>query len=437
MGRDPSRYLFVLACAILVFAYGIAVGLYRIFPFNELQFAKQSVEQLLFDDEALMIMRPVGHVSPARYEGSGVVRHDPALAAPGVTLLAAFHKGGNGLRLIGPEGNVINYWPVNYRDIWGDSRHIEPSSERPATDWNVDIESVLALPDGSVIFSFGQGGLVKMDRCGELEWKVPRMTHHSIERAEGGGFWVPGRRYVTGKSEFPPLITPYFEEQILRISEDGKVLQEISLPGLFYKNGMQAILLASGKGVVANTDPELTHLNDVEELTSELAQQFPQFAAGDLIVSMRDFNLVLIMDPRTEKIKWYQTGPWLRQHDPDFHSDGRIFVFNNNRDDTEDGSILGGSNIIALDPKDRSHSIVYGADDGQKFFTNGGGRFQILDNGNLLITEKSGGRLIEVTQNGEMAWEFINRYDDDLVVGITQAIRYPTDYFQVEDWTCN
>jgi hypothetical protein len=39
-------------------------------------------------------------------------------------------------------------------------------------------------------------------------------------------------------------------------------------------------------------------------------------------------------------VKWSQTGPWLRQHDPDFLSDGRILVYDN-RDDGANGQILG------------------------------------------------------------------------------------------------
>ena len=437
MRFDLPRCLFVLSCAALIFAYGIAVGLYRIFPFKEIHFAKQSVEQLLFDEEALMIVRTDAYIAPARYEGSGVVRYDPARAAEGLTLVDSFYKGGTALRLIDMDGKVINHWPISFFEIWPNPQHIDPKSDRPATDWNINVHGALALPDGSVVFTFGRGGLIKMSRCGEVEWKLPHMTRNAVTRAEGGGYWVPGRRYVTGKSGFPPLRTPYYEELILKISEDGEILQQISLPGLFYKNGMQAILLATGISDVVNTGPELTHLNDIEELSSELADQFPQFAPGDLLLSMRNFNLLAVVDPKTEKIKWHQTGPWIRQHDPDFHPDGTIFVFNNNRDETEDGSLLGGSNIISIDPKSNISNIFYGATDEQKIFSNRSGSLQILENGNILIAEKAGGRLIEVTEDREIAWEFINRYDYDWVAEIRQAIRYPNDYFQVRDWTCN
>ena len=40
--------------------------------------------------------------------------------------------------------------------------------------------------------------------------------------------------------------------------------------------------------------------------------------------------MVLVLDPDDMTIKWRRQGPWIHQHDPDFRSDGRISVFNNN-----------------------------------------------------------------------------------------------------------
>ena len=56
---------------------------------------------------------------------------------------------------------------------------------------------------------------------------------------------------------------------------------------------------------------------DVEELGPELADAFPQFAVGDLLVSMRSLNLIAVLDGSTHDVKWWQIGPWHRQHDPD------------------------------------------------------------------------------------------------------------------------
>jgi len=64
------------------------------------------------------------------------------------------------------------------------------------------------------------------------------------------------------------------------------------------------------------------------------------------------------------------------------------------------------------------------------------GRHQNLRNGNVLITESLGGRVFEITEAGTIVWEFINRFDEKNVARLNDAIRYPEDYFTVEDWSC-
>ena len=54
------------------------------------------------------------------------------------------------------------------------------------------------------------------------------------------------------------------------------------------------------------------------------------------------------------------------------------------------------------------------------FWSNVRGSQERLPNGNTLITESEGGRLLEVTSDGEIVWEYVNpiRADDDKVVSI-------------------
>src|SRR4030095_10496964 len=105
-----------------------------------------------------------------------------------------------------------------------------------------------------------------------------------------------------GASRYPALIPPYKEDTILKVSPDGKVLTEISVLDLLFGNHLEALLFANGpEGTeLAMMDP--THLNDVEELSPEMARQFPQFAAGDLLISLRNLNLIMVVDPATKKV---------------------------------------------------------------------------------------------------------------------------------------
>ena len=54
----------------------------------------------------------------------------------------------------------------------------------------------------------------------------------------------------------------------------------------------------------------------------------------------------------------------------------------------------------------------------------------------ILVTQQAAGRIFEVASDGEIVWEYVNRYDTKRVAHITQADRYPVGYFDVPSWRC-
>jgi hypothetical protein len=98
---------------------------------------------------------------------------------------------------------------------------------------------------------------------------------------------------------------------------------------------------------------------------------------------------------------------------------------------------MGDSNIMEVNPATGETTIKYGAAPNQKMFTGHMGKHQILENGNILITEAMAGRAFEVNPHGDIVWEFVNRYDEDTVALVTEATRYPENYFTVKDWKCD
>jgi hypothetical protein len=60
------------------------------------------------------------------------------------------------------------------------------------------------------------------------------------------------------------------------------------------------------------------HAKDVEPLSPEMVAAFPGFEAGDLLISLREANLVPVVDLHNGALRWWQHGPWLKQHNPDF-----------------------------------------------------------------------------------------------------------------------
>lgn len=450
---DISKFIFYLVLTISALGGAFYFGFYSGAEKTQLYHMITAVKENLFSSSELLVeesgtltkTHPDHFVQPARYDGDGVTINKTASDRDDLIFLSGFFDDGNQLRLITRDGKVVAKWRANFYDIFESNTHIK---DPPATDWNTDTHGALAMPDGSVVFNFEYCGLVKLDRCGKLVWKLAHETHHSVERAEKGGFWVPGRRHHSEDSEivFPPFDPPLKEDTILHVSEDGEILKEISVPGIFYKNGLESLLTASGHWfeLTIGWDREIVHLNKIEELSNDMAEHFPQFEPGDLLLSIRESNMLLVIDPDSQKIKWWRIGPWLRQHDPEFKVGGTISVFNNNCYRTvyghsgRDQSPLDAprvSNIMEINLPTEAISVIYGETPGQEMLSVIRGKHELTQTGGLLITEFEGGRVFETDKNGTIIWEYINRYDADEVTEISEARIYPKGYFDNLDWT--
>ncbi|MBD3679437.1 MAG: hypothetical protein HUJ27_13705 [Rhodobacteraceae bacterium] len=388
-------------------------------------------------------------VQPAMKDGAGVTVN----ARPGdggLIMLSGFFEGGNEIRLIRRDGTVVQRWPVAYYDIFSKNDWYYYA---PKSNLNVDMHGALLTRRGEVLFNFEYGGIVKLDQCGEVLWSRQEPMHHSVAPATGGGYWVPGRYVYIGATEadrFPPFTDSkdrrdFQDDLIVRLSEDGDILESQSIPQILYDSGLKPLMTANGNNFAMGpgTRQELVHSNKIVELTPDLAAAFPLFEAGDLAVSLRNLNTIAVIDRETWTVKWHQTGPWLRQHDPEFTPDGRISIFNNNMfGDAYDASRYTRpdaprvSEIVAIDPVTRETEVVYGNRPGQEFLSVIRGKHQLLPDGGMMITEFDGGRAFEVGAEGRIVWEYINRVSEDFVGEITEARLYPATYFEDVDWSC-
>ncbi len=435
MKFNGPKIMFFLSVVGLAFAWGLATGKYRVFPHAIVDYAVDSV-RLVIDDFGMRTgARPVEHLAIPRHEGSGVTRNDPERSSPGLTLVSSFFDDEVAIRLMDADGTVVNQWPLRYHEVWGGEDDFMPASARPVTDWHMETAGQVVLPDGSLIVVLK--GLVRFDRCGNITWKLPHKFHHSLALTPPETLWATGTRYADDESLHPPLPAPYQMDTLVNVSLDGEILQEIVVLDLLWNDEWMAKLFANNRPFDPNPVGDVVHLNEVEEIPPEYLDAFPMFSAGDLLVSLRQPNLVMVVEPSTGRIKWHRTGPWIQQHDADWQPDGTITVFDNRFDGSPYGSILGGSNIISVDPRTDEVRYLYGDREGQHFYTRQQGNHQVLPNGNILINETNAGRVFEVTPSGDIVWEYVNRYSEERVVKTRDAIRYPHDYFEVSDWSCD
>jgi hypothetical protein len=442
--RDNWMLLYFLtAILLLVFGYGVAVGVYKWFPYKLIAEGVSAASDWTDNAEQYARIKPGKHLRPRHREGSGVSRHEPGRTDDGVTLLSGMWGEALGIRLVSMKGELLHEWTVSFNAIWPQAEHL---SLQPH-DWDTNIHGMWAQPNGDIIFNFEHAGLVSINACSEVNWKLPIGTHHVVHPAENGNIWVAdGKLHTERDKRFPWLRAPFYEELMVELTPDGEIVNSISLLDIFYNSGYEALLVDPAehkgldndgwRGTVITIREDITHLNDIEILRSEIAEAFPQFEAGDMMLSLRNLDLIIVVDGKTELIKWSMTGPWLFQHDPDFLPDGKIMLFDNRA--RQQGKIgTNGSRILTVDPVSRDLQVVYQGNDEDIFFSSQMGKQQLLENGNILIADPDGGRAFEVDSDGEIVWEYINHWSAEQVAVITQAMRLPQDYFSFSDAGCN
>ena len=418
--------LFACALAFLAFLGGAAVMAFQVFPAKYISNAFATAYYLLTNGSPDESVTDMHQLYPARYSESGVTVLDTGRVQPGITLVTGYWTNGDrwqpAIRLIDLEGKSLHEWIVQPEKIWPETPftdHVAGRFNNP----NNYVHGAWLLADGDVVFNVEYAGLVRMNACGDVIWTVPYRTHHSVFLADDGSFWVSGLNWRYEKIAGYVHPQPEFvDETILQISQDGEILREIFVLESIYASGYGDLLADAIKTL------DITHLNDVELLSGSMAESFPDFSAGDILVSLRNLSTVLVIDGQTEQIKWSLRHPLVRQHDPDFEADGHIVIFDNRDDMTQEGMQLGSTRLLRVNPTDNSLSTLYPLNEDQAFYTQTGGKHQLLDNGNRLITEAHGGRIFEVDPSGEVVWNWIiETKGDGLVPEVLEGTRYPAE----------
>lgn len=332
------------------------------------------------------------------------------------------------MKLIDREGRVLHEWLVDRGEVFENTfQRKDPTS--------TDVQGSHLLPDGDVVLNLEYVGAVRLNSCGKIIWTQTEGNHHSITQGEDGSFWIPGvsKGKRTRSDKYPngyPGLDPVWIDRILHVSREGKILDDINVLDVLHKNDLDRLIFQHRK-----KSGDVTHMNDVEPLSSSLSDEYPLFDAGDILVSLRNINIVFVMSPETGKVKWHSRDPFILQHDPDFIGHGWIGVFDNNRGR---GSATGrGSRIIALQPHTDSLYTLFRPDLVDRFYTAHRGKWQMLKNGNMLLTEEQTGRALEVSAEGNAVWEWVHESYGSKVPPVTKATRHNLTRDEIASWPCS
>jgi hypothetical protein len=423
--RNLDKLVFAVGLALVVFAYGVAVGKFRLFPHDMIEAATEAARDWSENWRHYLGIRSKWVQDTAR--AGSVTKHDSTRAWAGHTFVTAFRDNVFGGVLLDMDGKILHEWKLPIAEIWARAGY----EGDPMPEVDVAIHGAHMEPNGDLILAVAGRALVRLDPCSKVIWSTRSLAHHALDVLPNGEILTPGAVTHTAPNPRWPRMRPgpagYFDDQtIIRAAPDGKVLEEFSITDVLYESDWAALLLA-GRGssfVMAEADPY--HLNDVEMLRPEMAAAFPMFKAGDLLVDLRNLQTMVVLDGETRKVKWSMTGPFFGQHDPNFAPNGRIIVFDNRI--TGNSPQLGYSRVLEIDPATRRVVWSYEGSDREPFYTPIGGKVQWLPNGNILAGEPQGGRVFEIARaNGqnEIVWEWVNQIEPGRIGMIFDIQRVP------------
>jgi hypothetical protein len=435
-GFVRQKWDFVLFCVgllALAFGAGVAAERYQVFPHAVIAGAFAAAQDWRVNWRHYLQIRSK-YLAPTARAG-GVTRYDRAAASPGDTFLTLYRDGGFGAVLIDMQGRILHSWKVSFSEAFPDQHHLEMTPP----DYDIVLHGAALLPDGDVILNMEGAGAVRLDRCSRIVWRLPVMTHHSVAYLPNGDTLIAVDRIHRTEDPRYPRLRPgpegYFVENlVVRLRPDGSVAEDKSVLDILYDSGWASLFLTDENANAMTEQP--THMNDIEVLPPEIAPAFPLFQAGDIMLSLKNVNTILVVDPQTWRIKWTMTGPFLHQHDPDFMPNGHILLLDNRK--TGGTPRLGYSRVIEIDPVTRQIVWSYQGTDAEPFYTDIRGMEQLLPNGNVLVVEAERGRVFEVARQpaNRIVWEYVNLVRQGFAGVITGAERVAPERLTFLDAKC-
>ena len=321
----------------------------------------------------------------------GVTRYDAAQSYGDLTF---YSDASQNAYLIDMKGNIVHSWHFPIEEILPDHKGRKAICSYSRLFPNGDIMTIYELHNEE---PYG-AALIKLDKDSNLIWQYDEHAHHMIDIAPDNTIYVP--IHTIDKEPFMDIRsinTVFMHEYIAVVHPNGGEIKRISILHALYDSPYRHFLdrLPHERG-------DLTHINSVQYITPELSTAFPKAHPGDLLISIRNLDAIVLLDPQTERITWLKTSTWIAQHDATLLPNGHIMLFDNMGMLNEPSH----SRVIEYDPQADTIVWSYSGTEADPLINLTRGSQQPLPNGNLLISATTKGRLLEVNRKGDIVWEY-------------------------------
>lgn len=302
----------------------------------------------------------------------------------GYTLITHYQKAE--ALLINMQGKVIHRWYKDPHQIW-------PFHSKK----NIIMTKAHIYPDGRLLAlyestnTFLNGiGLALFDEESNLIWEVPAATQKDFVVSEKN-FYV----LTQGLSNYHGLQS--ITDSISIISQTGKIKDVIPLYQLF-KNSAYVSMI-----------PENSFRNFHCSSLSKIHYSFKlgnlQINKGDLLITIKNLNIIAIISPETWTVKWAMQGLSNKPLYATLISKNSIMVFDSIGNKIYQDPLNGLSRITRISLESLQYNWNYtGQETIQPFTIFNNSYLQLLANENLLITMDNT-RVIELNQSKHIVWE--------------------------------
>jgi hypothetical protein len=392
-----------------------------------------------------LVLAAAAAAAPTVYP-TGTTIYDPELAWGGYTVLSPL--GEQSAVVIDMNGNVVKQWDGYINSAGGPARILPGGQIVGAVGANPPKQESLALEqrdfDGRQVWRFDRNERIET-RDGESVWSARQ--HHDWQRQDfPAGYYSPASSpglsgsntlVLTHTNHEVPNVSPGREledDRIIEVSWDGEILWEWLASDYIDEfnlgDAARATIAASaGRGAL-----DWLHVNSATYVGPNrwFDSGDERFAPENVIISSRQASIVAII-ARDGSVVW-QIGPdfsvtpelrRIRQIIGQHHAHmipeglpgaGNIMIFDNGGSSgygspspiAPNGSGIyarATSRVVEIDPVTLELVWSY---NGPNFFATNISGAQRLPNGNTLVTEGPGGRLFEVTVDGDIVWEYVH-----------------------------